>query len=109
MISLLESGMASLLDHCLLFAFNTKPTEVKGCREFIWLDFSIRFISVDPCDVFEGVQGRDFVISLHLPDRSCTYVGVPYEFELTQYHSYLVREIRKKAVSFVERGCVSWV
>lgn len=39
MVSLFESGMASLLDHCLLFALNTKPTEVKERREFIWLDF----------------------------------------------------------------------
>lgn len=108
MVSLIESGMASSLDHCLLFALNTKPTEVKECREFIWLDFSIRFISVDSCDVFEGVQGRDFVVSLRLPDRSYTYNNVPYEFELTQYHSYLVREIHKKVVSFVERGYVSW-
>lgn len=109
MISVLNSGMSSLLDYCLLYAMNTKPTEVKEYGEFIWLDFSIRFISVCQGDVFEGVQGRDFVISLHLPDRSCTYVSVPYEFELTQYHLYLVREIYKKAVSFVERGCASWV
>lgn len=110
MVSLLESGMASMLDTCLLFALSTKPTEIKnGVNEFIWFDFSIRFGSVGSGETFDCVQGRDFVISLRLPDRSSSYVSVPYEFNLTLFQTYLIREIHKRAVSYVERGCRIWV
>ena len=106
MVSILSSGMSSLLDYCLLYAMNTKPTEEGLCGEVVWHDFGVRFLR-DSLSNESLMSGKDFAISFRMPDVNGVYSSVRYSFDLSEHQVYMLRSLFKKVSKFRESGL--WV